>query len=75
MPKPKQSKQTRLVSMLTKGVKINQLTKSLKWQPHTVRAAISKLRKSGSIVEQASVDGQCYYKMTKHTASTEGFAS
>ncbi len=75
MSKTKQSKQTRLVSMLTKGAKITQLTKSLKWQPHTVRAAISKLRKSGSIVDQSSVDGQCYYNMSKHVASTEGVAS
>lgn len=75
MPEPKQSKQMGLVSMLTKGAKINQLTKSLKWQPHTVRAAISKLRKSGSTVEQSSVDGQCYYKVAMNTPSAEGVAS
>lgn len=57
-PKPKQSKQKHFVTMLTNGARIAQLTKSLKVQPHTFRAAISELRKSGSTVEQSSVDGQ-----------------
>lgn len=75
MSKPTQSKKSRLISMLMKGAKITQLTKSLKWQPHTVRAAISKLRKAGSVIEQSSVRGDCYYKMANGTSSVEEVAS
>ena len=46
---PKPSKKARLEAMLRrpKGATQKQLEKSLGWQPHTVRAAISRLRKSG----------------------------
>jgi len=50
--KPKQSKKARLESMLSRprGATQKQLEKSLGWQPHSVRAAISVLRKSGAEV-------------------------
>ncbi len=46
---PKLSKKARLEDMLRrpKGATQKQLEKGLGWQPHTVRAAISRLRKSG----------------------------
>ena len=46
---PKLSKKARLEAMLRRprGATQKQLEKSLDWQPHTVRAAISRLRKSG----------------------------
>ncbi len=46
---PKLSKKARLEAMLRrpKGATQKQLEKGLGWQPHTVRAAISRLRKSG----------------------------
>ncbi len=71
MPKLIQSKQSRLVSMLTKGAKINQLTKSLGWQPHTVRAAISRLRKSGSTIECTNVGGQSCYHLIQANSKEE----
>lgn len=49
---PKLSKKARLESMLRrpKGATQKQLEKGLGWQPHTVRAAISRLRKDGTDV-------------------------
>ena len=50
--KSKRSKKARLEAMLSRprGATQNQLEKALGWQPHTVRAAISRLRKSGADV-------------------------
>ena len=48
----KPTKATRLEAMLCrpKGATQKQLEASLGWQPHTVRAAISRLRKAGAAV-------------------------
>jgi len=50
--KPKPSKKARLAAMLSRprGATQNQLEKALGWQPHSVRAAISQLRKGGADV-------------------------
>ena len=49
---PKPSKAARLEAMLRrpKGATQKQLETGLGWQPHTVRAAISRLRKGGAEV-------------------------
>ena len=46
------SKRARLEGFLSRprGATIGQLQKALGWQPHTIRAAISRLRKSGADV-------------------------
>lgn len=46
------SKKARLERLLgrPRGATIVQLQRALGWQPHTVRAAISRLRKSGADV-------------------------
>lgn len=46
------SKKARLEGLLSRprGATITQLQKALDWQPHTIRAAISRLRKSGADV-------------------------
>jgi len=43
------SKQSRLIRLLSrvKGGSIIQLEQELEWQPHTIRGAICRLRKSG----------------------------
>ncbi len=48
----RKTKAARLEAMLRrpKGATQKQLEASLGWQPHTVRAAISRLRKSGAVV-------------------------
>ena len=50
--KPTQSKKARLQALLArpKGATLAQLEKDLGWQSHTVRAAISGLRKGGAEV-------------------------
>lgn len=47
-----QSKKARLERLLNRprGATIGQLQRTLGWQPHTIRAAISRLRKSGADV-------------------------
>lgn len=51
------SKKARLEALLRrpKGATMPQLERSLGWQPHTVRAAVSRLRKSGAevVLEQS----------------------
>jgi len=43
------------------GVSLNALQKEFGWQPHTVRAAISGVRKAGSVVIcQAGKSGSVY---------------
>ena len=44
------TKKARLVGLLgrPRGATVGQLQKALDWQPHTIRAAISRLRKDGT---------------------------
>ena len=51
--KENETKKDRLCRLLrrTRGVSMSTLQKELGWQPHTVRAAISGVRKTGEIVE------------------------
>ena len=46
------SKKARLEGLLSRprGATMGQLQKALGWRPHTIRAAISRLRKSGAEV-------------------------
>lgn len=45
-PKPG-TKMDTLRKALAKGATIDQLTRKLNWQPHTIRAAMTRLRKRG----------------------------
>lgn len=59
-PEQPKSKKNQLVELLrTKtGADVKQLTDALGWLPHTVRAALTGLRKSGVAVEKlAGKDG------------------
>ena len=49
---PGKSKKARLEGLLSRprGATIGQLQSALGWQPHTIRAAISRLRKDGTEV-------------------------
>ena len=50
IPKPKTKTLRKLLTRRT-GVTVVQIQKQLGWQPHTIRAAISRLRSSGVPVE------------------------
>lgn len=59
-PAPPKSKKDQLVDLLRPktGADVKQLTEALGWLPHTVRAALTGLRKSGITVEKLpSKDG------------------
>jgi predicted ArsR family transcriptional regulator len=62
------SKKGRLIQLLSnpKGARVLSLCKSLGWQKHTVRTAVSGLRTSGYVVEASasSKDGVTVYKIT-----------
>lgn len=44
-----------------KGATLDQLVKKSGWQPHTVRAALSRLRKRGMVIILTDVDGRKAY--------------
>lgn len=52
-----------VVSMLTKGATVDQLTKSLGWQPHTLRAYLSRLGKDGLKIARERVEGVTSYRI------------
>lgn len=53
-PGPRTTKKARLVRLLRgrHGVSTDTISKRLGWQPHTTRAALSGLRKSGFVIEK-----------------------
>lgn len=52
------SKEAKLVDALSgKAQSIKQLTSLLDWQPHTVRAAFTRLRQRGYLIERSPKDG------------------
>ncbi len=50
--RPKMTKKAKLINLLSKerGADVGSLSKRLGWLPHTTRAALSKLRKSGYVI-------------------------
>lgn len=57
------TKKAKLIALMKRkgGISLANASKSLGWQPHTVRAAISRLRKNGhSITLEASASGNRY---------------
>lgn len=61
------AKKGRLIQLLSnpKGARVLSLCKSLDWQKHTVRAAVSELRTAGYLIETyaSSKDGVTVYKI------------
>ncbi len=66
-PTTKRAKLTALISRKT-GAKVEALQRQLGWQPHTIRAEISHLRKSGLIVTCNAAPGGSTYK-AQHPAA------
>ena len=63
--KSKQTREEQLRKLLTRksGATIAQIQKTMGWQPHTARAAISRLRKSGSEIERQISDKGSVYRV------------
>ncbi len=59
------TKQARLVELLNgdHGARITDLTEALGWLPHTVRAALTGLRKRGYKIERRVEDGSSRYRI------------
>ncbi len=66
------TKQARLVDLLTAhgGATISVLTAALGWQAHSVRAAITGLRKRGYPVERQLEDGMSRYRIASGRRAT-----
>jgi predicted ArsR family transcriptional regulator len=59
------NRQQQLVRLLNRksGASIAQMQEAFGWQPHTARAAISTLRKAGTVVERADTDKGSIYRI------------
>lgn len=57
------TKNEQLVGMLTNGATVDAMLKALGWQPHTLRAAISRLGSAGTTVARERVEGVTSYKI------------
>ncbi|WP_419719583.1 DUF3489 domain-containing protein [Maritalea porphyrae] len=61
------NKAQQLAKLLTKpnGAKISTICKRLSWQPHSVRAAVSRLRKSGIkvVASRSKRSGETVYSI------------
>jgi DNA-binding MarR family transcriptional regulator len=65
-PAPRaKTKKAQLLDLLmsAEGVSIDQLAKKFSWQAHTVRAALTGLRKADYVIERTSVDGVSRYRI------------
>ena len=64
--KPKrQSKQEQLIELLSgDGCTVSELGEALCWLPHTVRAALTRLRQRGFAIERINDDGPSRYRIT-----------
>ena len=65
--RPKTTRAAQLRKMLTRknGATIAQIQLAFSWQPHTARAAISSLRKSGVIVERTDTPKGSVYRIVQ----------
>ena len=63
--KTARTKTARLEALLSRarGATLAQLQKELCWQPHTVRAAVSRLRKAGHTIELEETKGRKAYRI------------
>ena len=66
MPTPRTKTQTiqKLLSQ-SGGVTMARLQKVTGWQPHSVRAALTQLRKKGQVVERSGELGKARYRIAR----------
>ena len=70
MTKPKQTKIARVQGMLERpsGATVEALCKATGWQAHSVRAALTGLRKTGHVIERTDDErktGKTVYRIVK----------
>ncbi len=61
------TKQALLINLLqrTKGATIEKIVDTLDWLPHTVRAALTRLRQQGFQIERVREDGVSRYRIAE----------
>ena len=59
------TKKAKLEALLSRarGATLAQLQEELGWQPHTVRAAVSRLRRAGHTIELEEMKGRKAYRI------------
>lgn len=65
-PAPEATKRTQLIALLERkeGASLGDLVATTGWLPHTARAALTGLRKSGYAIESQKADGVRRYRIT-----------
>ena len=63
--KPRVNKLDAIRTQLKTPTPITDLTKLTGWQPHSVRAALTRLRQRGSTIERTSIDGVTHYRVKR----------
>lgn len=63
----KPTRQEQLTQLLNRksGASIAQIQKTFGWQPHSARAAISTLRKAGTVSERSYTDKGAVYRIVR----------
>lgn len=63
--KARLTRQQELTKLLNRksGASIVQIQNAFGWQPHSARAAISNLRKSGAVIERSDTDKGAVYRI------------
>jgi DNA-binding MarR family transcriptional regulator len=64
------TKQSQVIAMLRMegGTTLAAIVEATGWQAHTVRAALTGLRKKNHAIERSSVDGETRYRIVQATA-------
>lgn len=60
---PKRRDQLAKLLNRNSGASIAQIQKAFGWQPHTARAAISTMRKAGTVIERTETDKGSVYRI------------
>ena len=70
-PRQAGTKTATLVAMLirTEGATLDQLVSATGWQPHTTRAALTRLKARGYVVTSVKIDGVRTYRASGPAAS------
>ena len=70
VPAKRPTKQSQVIDLLRGkgGVALAAIVDATGWQAHTVRAALTGLRKQGHAIERSKIDGETRYAITAAAA-------
>jgi len=73
-PAPRVTKASMLVDLLSReqGATLDELIAATDWLPHTVRAALTGLRKKGHAINHSKIDGKACYSIVIEADRGEG---